>query len=398
MEPKKDDPSDLEIETDSDGISDFEIGTDLENSLILSQTGRSYNSDFLIAPTTDDISVFVLWYAWSCLSLTNRALKASVLDIVFPTESTMENIAQFSPLGFALGLLSTFRSDTAPTISYFKTLPMYLDNRWAVYLLVLEKDGHRPRIYIGSATNSQGGIKYRMTTYTRRSRTGNHDSTVSYYVHTSLEEGYDITHKGLLAWTPKPLASERYNLRCFFLVMETFFTLSLWAMKSRTKDYYMPSLCPWPRNTFTYDGCCTHFSINERPQGVPPTGSREEINRLDLEKKQQQNRQYILNKGPGVHAANTKKYGDKALADQRYVCTICDLIFRSNAKLLEHQKRPLHIAKATKNPRSRRRKNMNHWCGICKHAASTADRLQIHLKGPRHAKKLRTLALSSKLD
>ncbi len=128
-----------------------------------------------MGPETDDISVFVLWLAWACLSLTNRALKNLVLDTVFPTERAMEKIMQLSPLEFAPGLLQIFRSSTAPTISYFKTLPLHLDRLWAIYLLVLEKDGHRPRIYIGSGTKSDCGVRSRMSSYDRRSRTGNLD-------------------------------------------------------------------------------------------------------------------------------------------------------------------------------------------------------------------------------
>ena len=54
------------------------------------------------------------------------------------------------------------QSPTAPTIAYFKGLPLHLDKLWAVYLLVLEKAGQRPRIYIGSGTASETGVKTRV--------------------------------------------------------------------------------------------------------------------------------------------------------------------------------------------------------------------------------------------
>ncbi len=136
-----------------------------------------------------------------------------------------------------------------------------------------------------------------------------------------MQDGYAITHKGLLAWTPLPLASERYALRCLFLVLECVFTLCFWAMKSRTKDYYLPALCPWPCDSLTYGGCCTHFSINEQIIGRAENATPEEINRVDSERKLVKGRQYSANKGPGVHAAQTKAYGEKALEEQRYKCT-----------------------------------------------------------------------------
>lgn len=247
---------------------------------------------------------------------------------------------QNSPFEFASGLLQIFRSSTAPTIAYFKTPVLYLDKLWAVYLLVLEKDGGRPRIYIGSGTSSAGGVRNRMSSYDRRSRTGQVDNVIPHYVETSLQEGYAITHKCLLAWTPLPPPSDLYELRCLILVFETIFSLGFWAMKSRTKDYYMPALCPWPRESFTYDGCCTHFSINEQIVGHNENATPEEINRAAAERKLTKSRFYSANKGQGVHKANTKAYGEKALEEQRYTCTVCVLSFRTNAKLLEHLERP----------------------------------------------------------
>lgn len=362
-------------------------------------------------PTTSDISAHVLSLAWACLSQTNRALKNLHLDAAFPAKSAMENVMHSSPHEFAPGLMQVFQSSTAPTISDFKNLPLPLDNPkeklWAVYLLVLEKDGHCPRIYIGSGTDSECGVRRRMTSYDTRSRTGRWSSVVPYYVETSLQEGYAIVHKSLLAWTPLPRASARYKLRCFILVLESVFTLCFWAMKSLTKDYYMPALCPWPRDSLTYHGCCTHFSINEQILGHDEDATPEEIDRVDSERKRVKSRFYIANKGPGVHAANTKKYGDKALEEQRYDCTVCELSLRSNAKLLEHQKRPIHIRKEAgiiKTPAGRGGSQIavaskKFWCEPCQHAAACASRLQTHLKGPRHAKKLSYLGLSSaKLD
>lgn len=358
-----------------------------------------------MGPETDDILVFVLWLAWVCLSTTNRAHKNLQLDLVFSTERAMEKVMQSSPLEFAPGLLQIFQSPTAPTIAYFKTLSLHLDKLWAVYLLVLEKDGERPRIYIGTSTRERG-VRHRMSQYDRRSSTGKYVDTIPRYVETSFKEGFAITHKCLLAWTAIPLPSDQYKVRCLFLVLETIFTLSFWAMKSRTKDYYMPALCPWPRDSFTYDGCCTHFSINERIIGQNEDATPEEINRVAAERKLEKGRLYSANRGPGVHKANTKAYGEKVLEEQRHKCTVCDLTFRRNSQLLEHLNRPIHIRKAAgiSNRKTTSRGGTDyaiakkkHWCETCQHAAPNAQSLETHLKGPRHAKKLRDLASSSRL-
>jgi hypothetical protein len=169
----------------------------------------------------------------------------------------------------------------------------------------------------------------------------------------------------------------------------------------------MPALCPWPRDSLTYDGCCSHFSINESAIGVAESSTliREEINRLDSERKLLKGRQYCTNKGPGVHAAQSKASRDNALENQRYKCTVCDLTFPNEAKLLAHQELAIHIRKAAVTGRQTNGRGggqnaiskKKHWCEICQHAVPSAARLSTHLKGPRHAKKLRDLAASSKL-
>jgi hypothetical protein len=356
-------------------------------------------------PTTDDIQVFILLLAWTCLSTTNPALKSRGFAYYFPTEDAMRTVMQLASFEFASGLLRVLRSAAPPTIEFFKSLPPAAGRLWAVYVLVLEKHGCIPRIYFGSATDSTTGVHNRMTTYNRRVRTGKPDSTISLYVEKSLTEGYVITHQGMVAWIPLPSAAFRDSLRAFILVLETLFALLFWGMKSRTKDYFMPRLCPWSIDSLPYHGLCTHFSINEGlvVNTALETLTPEEINAADLERKKAKNRQYIANKGEGVHAARTKAYGDQALEKQTFKCTVCDLTFRSNAKLLTHQARPIHINKAagiTKQPKGRggsqnaitKRK---HYCEPCDHAAASAKRLETHLNGPRHAKRLKTLASSS---
>jgi hypothetical protein len=233
-------------------------------------------------PETDDISVFFLLLAWACLSLTNRALKNLELESTFPMQSAMANLMQRIPLEFAPGLLQILRSPTPPTISYFKTLSLRLEKLWAVYLLVLEHEdpARLPRIYIGSGTEVEYGIRRGMGVYDRRIQTGAADSAIPQYVETSLKEGDAITHKCLLCWTALPMASDVFELRCLFLILESVFALCFWAMKSRTKDYFMPALCPLPRESFTYDGCCNHFSINEKIGAHREDATPEEINCL----------------------------------------------------------------------------------------------------------------------
>lgn len=133
----------------------------------------------------------------------------------------MEIVMLHASFEFAPGLLDVVRSRTAPTISYFKTLPRQFSQRWAVYLLVLEKDGHRPRTYIAS---SDDDVSRRMTTYDTASREiplGRSVSVVPLYIERALREGFKITHKGLLAWTSMPSVNEQYALRGLVAVLNS---------------------------------------------------------------------------------------------------------------------------------------------------------------------------------
>jgi hypothetical protein len=181
-------------------------------------------------------------------------------------------------------------------------------------------------------------------------------------------------------------------------------------MKSRKRDYFMPALCPWPRESFTYDGCCNHFSINEQIGAHREDAAPEEVNRLAAERKLASTARREANRKPGAKALTTKAGREKNLAEQKFRCDVCDQTFPYKATLLNHLLLPRHIKKAQekangvvkplkgKGGHQRAVANKTHWCEPCKHAAGSAKRLQDHLKGRPHAKKLRILASSSKLD
>lgn len=81
----------------------------------------------------------------------------------------------YYPLHFALNLLAMTLSSTTTSVQYismyFKTLPCYLEHKIrGIYVLVLERDAERPRLYIGSETDSILGFQQRFNNYERRSR------------------------------------------------------------------------------------------------------------------------------------------------------------------------------------------------------------------------------------
>ncbi len=156
-------------------------------------------------------------------------------------------------------------------------------------------------IYIGSSTHSVSGVYQRLRQY---------DSMVNVpmYVRTALDDGYKITHKGLLCWAPLPKASARFPLRVLFLALETAFSIVFWAMYSKTKDYGMPKhLCPWQMDAVHHDGCCSHPAIKERVEGEKDTLTAEQIEAKYSQKRQQKS-DYL------------KEFRTKSKADRKHGC------------------------------------------------------------------------------
>lgn len=279
---------------------------------------------------------YVVFLAWSLFSLTKPAILSLDFSLLFTSSFVMMTVFCLQPLSFASGLHSVLRSARPPTIAWFKTTRLRAEKLWAVYVLVLEKQGCRPKIYIGSGTDKVLGVARRLRHYDKRMLHGTGD-LMPKWVEAALKAGYTITHKGLLVWTPLPPAALRQALHSMMLLLEAVFTYFFWAMVSK-KGYGMPKISLWPVDSFTYDGACGHFSINEGFSYDPALTNftAEQINQMDLARKKAKNRMYIANKGPGVHAANSKATRDAALDAQRYKCDPCVLTFPNDAKLKAH--------------------------------------------------------------
>lgn len=348
-----------------------------------------------MAPTTTDIAVFAVWLFWTYLHLTPAAMKNGVYDVVLSTEEVVKQMLLSLEMSFAPGLLDVLQSKTPPTISYFKSLPLYLDKRWGVYLLVLEKAGKRPRIYIGSGTHSRGGLKCRIENYVQ-------GYLIPKFVQRALDEGYKITHKGLLCWSKMPAtASERYWARAIFLLAECVFSLYLWAMVSRTTDYGMPHLCPWDLATMEYDGCCSHICLYEKVQDSNEILTPEQIDAIDSARKLMNSRRDDITRGPVRKSISAKKTRVKALETKRFSCDICNLVCADSHELKNHLATKKHELKASGIPKAVRlatkRKELHaenlasrkFHCSSCDYTTTTKQNLDGHNTSKRHLKKVK---------
>lgn len=224
---------------------------------------------------------FVVSQTWKCLSVPTR--KQDVFPAVFFDEDILFETATAANITFAPGLLDVVQSPNPPDISFFKTLPTKSLGLWGVYSLVLEKSGCIPAVYVGEASEVNAGISFRWKHY------GNPVKYRRYLpskVREALDNGYKITHKGVLAWFSIPSAKNVPRFRVLNYSMEVMFGFLFWAMHSKTKDYGgIDSCCPWHRESFTYGGLCSHSAFLD-PMRANLNLSAKQLELLDAQNKE----------------------------------------------------------------------------------------------------------------
>lgn len=83
----------------------------------------------------------------------------------------------------------------------------------------------------------------------------------------ALEDGYEVTHRGLLAWCSQPPPGKVPRFRLLFYAIEATFSFYFWAMKRKDIDYGIGACCPWPLGVFTYNGLCSHNALRDMIRG-----------------------------------------------------------------------------------------------------------------------------------
>lgn len=295
------------------------------------------------------IHAVMVFLIWAKLCMTHPALRAPAFIELMPSEDAVKRLLQRSGIQFPEGLHAALYSPKAPGLEFFKSLPVpSLKNIWAVYHLTFEKVGHRPRAYIGSGTDRDEGAELRIGRYDKRSAEGytdefTHDSYMPDLVEQALKDGFVITNKCLLAWIPLSHPADRYPFRGLMLILESVFTLIFWTMRSSKKDYEMPHLCPWPIDSFDYDGLNTHFPIGRGIPGIGQWTPSEKRPREDYEEDEVQRKKH--------RAVLSQTSRDQALEEHRYKCNLCVLTFPNLAKLKAHEAGVPHRNKLRDTPK-----------------------------------------------
>lgn len=202
----------------------------------------------------------VAMLTWACITGTPKRFVHPMHFDYVPDEATLLNLlSSISGLSFAPGLLDVLQSDDPPSIDFFMSLPTQWYKVWGIYMLVLVKPGHQPRIYVGSGTNSLSGVSSRLKNY------DNHQ-ILPRWVDYSLKNGFIIAHKGLLCWAPIPM-SNKPRTRALFLGLEAAFSYAFWCFYSHALGLDLLDLCQWDPASLPYSGLSSHSPLMEAAMG-----------------------------------------------------------------------------------------------------------------------------------
>ena len=176
-----------------------------------------------------ELLVLLVWAVLSVPVFINGLFKQC-----FFAQEVVSGLCSATGLTFCPGLFAVVQAATPPTIEIFKSLPTDRYQRWAVYVIVLEKDGAITLVYLGSGTHATQGVTNRWCVYDRLDF-----ALMPEYVIKAIRDGYTITYKGTLVWCPIPSAADVPMTRLLFIAMEAAFTFLFWTLQSRKSDHKM---------------------------------------------------------------------------------------------------------------------------------------------------------------
>lgn len=309
--------------------------------------------------TTSAIVSVLLPLLWSALHVTSW-INPRFLLVLHSVERISELI-DLVGIDFCAGLLPVLQASTPPSIDWFLRLPS-ADSAykvWGVYIIILRKPGHRYKLYIGSGTEYTRGVRTRFAEY-------DNGTLVPRYVQAALKDGYTIQKKVLLATCPIPEAGNVIVYRIVVLALEAIFACVFWTMSKRDHDYGFNHLCPWPLDSFDYDGTCSHNALKEAFYGE-----------LDLTKEQ-------LQKIADDIKAKNIAYGRAYHKKQRVDATP---EFKAAQRRANKKARP-----RIEQLRREAREKKTFYCDVCNYAAGDTGKLKAHKETKRHIRRVQERA------
>lgn len=224
------------------------------------------------------------------------------------------------------------------------------------------------------------------------------------YVKAALDEGYTIVHKGILCSFVRPTPALQPVARLLAILLEATFTYIFSAIiKSKWKYDRIGHIHFWPRDSFVYEGLCSHNPLHEGVTGAftMTPGQREafakakEERRIDVHQEgnvawhhQQMANNYAeymddaharVRKSratkPEHHKETVRKRSKTIREEKRFYCELYDSSFERQFVLDQHLKSPKHLRKVQEltNPPKL-------YCKPCNHSLSNNSNLARHNK------------------
>ncbi|KAK4961355.1 pyruvate carboxylase [Elasticomyces elasticus] len=343
-------------------------------------------------------------------------------------------ITSTTPLTFAPGLLDVLQSDTPPSMSFFDSLPTPGSKVWAVYAVVLKKAGCPDQLGIGSGTRVTGGAKARTNNYSNRTH-----AQLPRFVRMAYDQGYHLSHVGMLCWTPIPLPALVPRARLYFLSLESVFHCVFYSTYPKSMDDHWTDMMPWPREAIPWGALNSHLplmeGIGELLKATPKqleamatdrkarTKARTaKLSRQELYQRERgADRDAYLARARRETAAWKARNPEKVArqhaeqiarnkSSRRFYCKPCDKPFGDVTGLNVHLTSNLHKRKVAvangeavtpqsssaarqRTLRVAARAEKRFYCAICNHFATGPRRLEIHKETARHKKKVAAAAI-----
>jgi hypothetical protein len=300
-------------------------------------------------------------------------------------------------------LTDVLQSDSAPSVDFFRSLnaDASRNNVWGIYIILMEKTGNRPRLYVGSGTRAQSGVRTRLQQYNRQ-------FNMSVSIRNALRKGYTITNFGLLCWASIPPAVLVPSARLRFLALEAIFCIIFFA-GPESLDKKWSCLLLWQRKSVNWLHLCTHSPFTEVPKQLDMTDEQlaeyARVQREHYKKSARENgRKRRLADPEAVRAKERETrqawsdekrermrnlragYKAKILSAKKYYCSICDSNFACLSSLNIHLKCKAHkeqvrIAQSGEPPVPPDQKFR---CSICNINFTSRQSLKRHLRTKGH--------------
>lgn len=336
------------------------------------------------------------------LALANAALrnrpvehKSPLYDQFLPTEDHLTEVADTIGLECISGLSDVLQSSTVPDIDYFRSLPSEYVKDWGVYVLILEMEGHTPALYVGSASRDGGGFEARMKDYDNR-------RVLPRLVSKCLENGYEITHKGLLVSAKEPTAAHGPMGRLLIRALEGLFEHTFLARSTNAGHFQrnlvpfaadwesgVPGLVHWDLNA-AWDGLCTHSPLNEAvtsdffssaeqlEQYAKERHTSDLLRRAVRAKKRRAN---LKAQDPQAYRAlRLKGYAKESREAQRASAKR----YRDKRNAEDPIEFPAYMRASRKRRRANAADEKRHYCAPCDKSYQTGDGLKYHLNTAKH--------------